>query len=96
MRGSAYPRLSDETERLKALLNLVSRIVQHVFGEIALLLVGVSGGVAALNVAVFATGDIFRRAGLNIVGATERIVVADITGHRDIAAVRAARERQSG
>ena len=39
-------------------------MVQHVFAEIALAAIGAGVGVVALNVAVLAAGDIFRRAGL--------------------------------
>ena len=52
------------------------RIVQHVFAEVALAAIGARGGVAALDVAILAAGDVFRRAGLDIVGAAERVVVA--------------------
>jgi hypothetical protein len=54
-----------------------NRIVQHVFAEIALLLVGAGRGVAALNVAVLAAGDIFGRADLHVVGAAERVIIAE-------------------
>ena len=37
----------------------LGRIVQHVFAEIALLLVGTIDGVAALGIAIPAAGDIF-------------------------------------
>jgi len=50
-------------------------MVQHVFAEVALAAIGAPGGVVAGNVAVLAAGDIFRRAGCNIVGAAERIIV---------------------
>src|ERR1700738_3346512 len=46
-----------------------NRIVEHVFAEVALLLVGAREGVAALNVAILAAGDIFGRADRDIVGA---------------------------
>src|ERR1700722_11992212 len=42
-------------------------IVQHVFAEIALLLVGARGGIGALRVAILPQSDIFRRAGRDIV-----------------------------
>jgi hypothetical protein len=71
-----------------------NRIVQHVFGETALLLVGVRRSVGALGVAVLAAGDVFGRADLNVVGAAERVVVAH--GDRCVAAVRAGRKRQGG
>jgi len=50
-------------------------MVQHVFAEIALGVIGAGGGVGALDVAIFAAGDIFRRAGLDVVGAAEGVVV---------------------
>jgi hypothetical protein len=50
------------------------RMVHHVFAEIALRPVGLRIGVVALNVAVLAAGDIFRRAH-RIAGAAERVVV---------------------
>src|ERR1700724_841126 len=51
------------------------RVVQHVFAEIALRAVGARVGVVALNVAILAAGDIFRRAHRDIVGAAKRVVV---------------------
>src|SRR4249919_3805871 len=48
-------------------------VIQHVFAEIALAAVGAGIGVDALDVAVLAAGDIFRRAGRDIVGAAERV-----------------------
>src|ERR1700724_3824186 len=51
------------------------RMVQHLFAEVALAAVGARGGVVAGNVAVLAAGDIFHRAGRNIVGAAEGVVV---------------------
>src|SRR5438552_5182357 len=52
------------------------RIVQHVLAEVALAAVGARFGIAALDVAVLAAGDIFRRADRDVVGAAGRIVVA--------------------
>ena len=54
------------------------RMVQHVFAEVALFAVGAALGVVALNVAVLAAGDIFRRTGLDVVGAAERVIVVAI------------------
>jgi hypothetical protein len=59
----------------RVLAALVIRMVQHVFAEIALAAVGARVGGVALNVAILAAGDVFRRAGLDIVGAAERVVV---------------------
>jgi hypothetical protein len=50
------------------------RMVHHVFAEIALAAVGARVGVAALNVAILAADDIFRRAGREIFDAAERVV----------------------
>jgi hypothetical protein len=63
IRGEEEPRLR------------TSRIVQHVFAEVALAPVGAVFGDGALGVAVLAAGDVFRRAGLDIVGAAERVIV---------------------
>src|ERR1700676_2153373 len=57
------------------------RMVHHVFAEVALPAVGAAVGVDALNVAILAAGDIFRRAHRNIVGAAERVVVATGIDH---------------
>ena len=54
------------------------RMIQHVLAEIALAAIGARVGVVALNVAVLAAGDIFRRAVFDIIGAAERIVVIAI------------------
>lgn len=54
------------------------RMVQHVLAEIALTAIGARIGIVALNIAVLAAGDIFRRTGLDVVGAAERIVVIAI------------------
>src|ERR1700722_7623713 len=56
-------------------LSRVGRIVQHVLAEIALGVIGAGGGVGALDVAVLATGNIFGRAWLDVVGAAEDVVV---------------------
>jgi hypothetical protein len=68
------------------------RVVQHVFAEIALAAVGAGVGVDALHVAVLAAGDIFRRADRDIVGATERIVIAAGIDHGRLTALEAAGE----
>jgi hypothetical protein len=57
-------------------------MVQHVFAEIALTAVGGRDGIAALGVAVFAAGNIFGRAGLDVVGSAERVVVISARNHR--------------
>src|SRR5580692_11030625 len=54
----------------------VFRMVQHVFAEIALFAIGAGVGVGVLDVAILAAGDVFRRAGRDIFGAAERVVVA--------------------
>ena len=70
------------------------RIVQHVFAEIALAAVGARVGVGALDVAVLAAGDIFGRAGRDIVGAAERVVVAAGIDHGRLSALEAAGEQR--
>src|SRR6478735_5315255 len=69
-------------------------VVQHVFAEIALAAVGAGVGVDALDVAVLAAGDIFRRAGRDIVGAAERVVIAAGIDHGGLAALEAAGEQR--
>src|SRR4030088_606371 len=78
---------------------LMSRMfwmVQHVFAEIALRAVGARVGVVALNVAVLAAGDIFRRPHLDIVGAAERVVVATWVSHGRLSPLQATREEGRG
>jgi hypothetical protein len=67
---------------------------QHVFAEIALTAIGTGVGIATLNVAILAAGDIFRRAD-RIVGAADRIIViATCIDHRWLSALKAAREQR--
>src|SRR5205814_3321269 len=66
-------------------------MVYHVFADVALAAVGARGGIVALNVAVLAAGDIFGRAGCDIVGAAEGIVIlAERIGHRRLPPLEAA------
>jgi hypothetical protein len=70
-------------------------MVQHVFAEIALTAVGACIGVAALDVAIFPAGNIFRRAYHNIVGTAERIVViAPCIDHGRLSPLEATREQR--
>jgi hypothetical protein len=50
------------------------RMAQHVFAEIALAAVGAGVSVGALDVAILAAGDVFVRAGRDILGAAVRVV----------------------
>ena len=63
--------------------------------EILLLLVGARGGVGALGIAIPTAGDIFGRAGGDIIGAAERVVILG-KGRRErrLAAPRAGGEGQ--
>jgi hypothetical protein len=69
------------------------RIVQHVFGEIALPTVGAHFGVLPLDVAILAAGDIFGRALLDVVGAAEGVVVTSGIGQRRRSPLEAAGEQ---
>lgn len=72
-------------------------MVQHVFAEIALGAIGAAVGVVALNVAILAAGDIFRRTCLDIVGAAEGVIVIAICiDHGRLSALKAAREQRYG
>jgi len=53
-------------------------MAQHEFAEIALGAIGAGDGVAALDVAVLAAGDIGRRADRDAVLLAVRVVVADV------------------
>src|SRR5260370_13450423 len=67
------------------------RMIQHVFAEIALAAVGAGVGVVALDVAVLAAGDVFRRADPDTVGAAEGVVViAARNGHGPLPPLEAA------
>src|SRR5258707_2420248 len=71
------------------------RMIQHVFAEVALAAVGAGVGIVALDVAVLAAGDVFRRADRDIVGAAEGVVViAAGNGHGRLAPLEAAREQR--
>jgi hypothetical protein len=71
------------------------RMVQHVVAEIALAAVGAGVGVVALDVAVLAAGDVFRRTDRDIVGAAEGVVViAARNGHGRLPPLEAAREQR--
>jgi hypothetical protein len=88
MAPTAHERWYDE--RLRP-----HRIVEHVFPEIALLLVGAHDGVVALDIAIPAAGDIFGRTSRDIVGAAERVVVLVQAGEdRNLIALHAGRERE--
>jgi hypothetical protein len=65
-------------------------VVQHVFAEIALTAVGARVGVAALNIAVLAAGNILRRAHRDVVGTAECIVVATGVDHGRLSPLKAA------
>src|SRR5947199_1174008 len=74
-------------------LRLVRR-VDHRFAQVLLRAVGLGGGVAALDVAVLAAGDVFGRADRDIVGAADCIVVLAEAGDRDLIAGSAGGERK--
>src|SRR4051794_9055576 len=72
------------------------RRVDHRLAQVLLRAVDLGGGVAALDVAVLAAGDVFGGADGNIVGAADRIVVLAEAGDGDLVAGGAGGERQGG
>src|SRR5438270_5201775 len=76
-------------------LRLVRR-VDHGFAQVLLRAVGLGGGVAALDVAVLAAGDVFGRADRDIVGAADRVVVFAKAGDGAVVTRSAGGERQRG
>src|SRR4051812_49449866 len=75
-------------------LRLVRR-VDHRLAQIALRAVGLGGGVAALDVAVLAAGDVVGGADRDIVGAADRVVVLAEAGDGDFVTRGAGGERES-
>ena len=70
------------------------RMAQHVFAEITLAAVGACVRVGTLNIAILAAGDIFVRAGRDIVGAAERVVVAAGVDHGRLSPLEAAGQQR--
>ena len=71
-------------------------MVQHVFTEIALGAVGARDGVAAERVAILAARHILRRAGLDPVGAADRVVILAEARQRSLAAARRGMGTETG
>ena len=69
-------------------------MIHHVLAEVALTAVGARVGVGVLDVAVLAAGDVFRRAGRDIIGAAERIVVAAGVDHGRLSPLEAAAKQR--
>ena len=80
-------------------LRRLARIIHHVFGEIALLLVAARDRIAALDIAILTAGNIFGRARRDLAaGATEGVVIL-IQGRgvgRRLIVPRAGSERERG
>jgi uncharacterized membrane protein len=72
------------------------RIVQHVFAEVALLLVRARDRVAALGVAIFSTIDIFGRSGCELAACPAEgvVILRQARAGRRLAAMRAGRKRE--
>ena len=71
------------------------RMAHHVFAEVALATIGTRVEPGALDVAVLAAGDIFRRADLDIVGAAERVIVGAGIDHGRLSPLQAACQQGS-
>jgi hypothetical protein len=69
-------------------------MVHHIVGEIALTAIGARVGVVALNVAILAAGNIFGRAGRDVVGAAVRIVIAACIGHGRLSSLKTTGEER--